>query len=192
MHGSSAKRMERFLQLYAAPWSGTVSGDLVALDVGAADPGIQYKQMFVKGYPFLEDFPGWDKSRWTYKGLDLHGDINVDIAVCGDPYHWPVPDASIDLVISGQAFEHIEYPWLTMGEISRVMKPGSLCCIIAPSGGIIHRHPVDCWRFLPDGFIALAKHANLEPLVSELQWETGVCGEDAAGSADLTLIARKP
>lgn len=193
MHESSALRMERFLRLYVIPWAATVPEEkLVAVDVGAADPGIRYKQLFTNGFEVMKDVPGWDKDRWIYKGLDLHGCINVDITVSGDPYNWPIPDNSIDLVISGQSFEHIEYPWLTIGEIARILKPGSLCCIIAPSGGIIHRHPVDCWRFLPDGFLALAKYAKLEPLVSELKWETEFCGEDAGGAADMTLIARKP
>ena len=55
MHESSARRIERFIQLHVIPWVATVPSDrqFVVLDVGAADPGIRYKQLFVKGYPFF-------------------------------------------------------------------------------------------------------------------------------------------
>jgi SAM-dependent methyltransferase len=192
MHASSAKRLERFIQLYAIPWAAKHQGPFTVVDVGAADSGIWYQQYFTKGYPFLENYPGWDKSLWDYKGLDLHGERNVHITVCGAPYNWPIPDSSIDLVISGQAFEHIEYPWLTMQEIARILKPDSLCFIVAPSAGQIHRHPVDCYRYLPDGMLALAKYVNLEVLAFGLKWETEYCGEDASGFADIVLIAKKP
>lgn len=32
--------------------------------------------------------------------------------------------------------------------------------LIAPSSGPIHAYPVDCYRFHPDGFRALAKHSG--------------------------------
>ncbi|MEM1725222.1 MAG: methyltransferase domain-containing protein, partial [Thermoplasmata archaeon] len=42
--------------------------------------------------------------------------------VVKDPYNWiEIEDSSVDVVISGQAFEHIEYPWLTIKEIYRVL-----------------------------------------------------------------------
>src|SRR5262249_11476017 len=56
-------------------------------------------------------------------------------------------------------------------EIARVLKPGGYCCIIAPSSGYEHRYPVDCWRFYPDGFAALAKHAKLDLVDAYTQWE---------------------
>ena len=33
--------------------------------------------------------------------------------------------------------------------IERVLKPSALCCIIAPSSGPEHKHPVDCLAFIP-------------------------------------------
>ncbi len=42
----------------------------------------------------------------------------------------------------------------------RVLRPDGLIFLIAPSAGPIHRYPVDCYRFYPDAFSALAKHAG--------------------------------
>lgn len=49
-------------------------------------------------------------------------------------------------------------------EISRVLKDEGMACIIAPSGGVEHRYPLNCWRFYPDGFKALAKYSGLNKL----------------------------
>jgi len=112
----------------------------------------------------------FDSPRWIYKGLDLAPGENVHV-VLKDPYRWPeIPSGSVDVLISGQAFEHIEYFWITILEIERVLKSGGLCCIVAPSGGFEHRYPVDCWRFFPDGFSALARFARLSVLEVSAQW----------------------
>jgi SAM-dependent methyltransferase len=94
---------------------------------------------------------------------------NVDV-VAKDPYKFPLESNSFDLVISGQAFEHIEFPWLTIREIERVLKPGGFAIIIAPSSGPEHRYPNDCWRFYPDGMRALGKWASLDCIEASTNW----------------------
>jgi predicted O-methyltransferase YrrM len=42
----------------------------------------------------------------------------------------------------------------------RVLKGDGLLFLILPSSGPEHRYPVDCYRFLPDSFAALAKYAD--------------------------------
>jgi SAM-dependent methyltransferase len=105
----------------------------------------------------------------TYVGLDVAPGPNVDV-VATEPYTFPLADNGFDLVISGQAFEHIEFPWLTITEVARVMKPGGVAIIIAPSSGPEHRYPQDCWRFYKDGMVAFAKWAKLECLHSSTNW----------------------
>ena len=68
----------------------------------------------------------------------------------------------MDVIISGQAFEHIEFFLLTWLGMVRVLKPRGLVFLIAPSRGPEHRFAVDCWRFYPDGYRALAKYGGLE------------------------------
>jgi SAM-dependent methyltransferase len=82
-----------------------------------------------------------DRSPWRYRGLDIEAGHNVDVCV-KDAYDWPdIPSDSIDVVVSGQAFEHVEYFWASAFEIGRVLKPGGLTMLIAPSGGYEHRFP---------------------------------------------------
>jgi len=169
MHGSSLENMKRVRAKYLHD-KGTV------LDIGSQDINGTYKHLF-KG--------------WNYKGLDVCPGSNVDIVV-KDAYHWTeVESSSYDVVISGQAFEHIEFPWLTINEVARVLKAGGLCCIIAPSSGPIHYAPEgkDCWRFLPDGLAALAVWAKLEVLESYIGWESINNAEDDQWK-DAVLICR--
>lgn len=104
-----------------------------------------------------------------YTGLDMAPGKNVDI-VAEDPYRFPLESASYDLIISGQAFEHIEFPWLTIREIARVLRPAGTAIVIAPSSGPEHRFPQDCWRFYPDGMRALARWAGLECVDAVTNW----------------------
>lgn len=153
---------------------------LLILDLGGLDVNGSYREYF--------DIPPW-----RYQGLDMTPGKNVDI-VLQNPYHWKeIASDSADVLISGQAFEHIEYFWITMLEIARVLKPGGLCCIIAPSGGFEHRYPVDCWRFYSDGFSALARFVRFEVVTVFTQREMNLqYSDDSSKWQDTVLICRKP
>jgi SAM-dependent methyltransferase len=153
VHKSSYDKVSRFVELYLDP-----AASLEILDLGAYDVNGTYQPLF-------------DKPGWRYRGADLEPGPNVDV-VLSDPYDWKeVEDQSVDVLVSGQALEHIEFFWLTMLEIRKKLRPGGLCCLVAPSRGTEHRYPTDCWRFYPDGFRALAKWARLEPVEVYTQWE---------------------
>jgi SAM-dependent methyltransferase len=140
MHPSSMENMKRCIDLYKPKTSMTV------IDLGASAVNGSYRELF--------------EEKDNYTGIDLEDGPGVDL-VLEDPYHLPLSDGSVDLVISGQMLEHCEQFWRTFSEISRVLTPGGIAFIIAPSSGPIHRYPVDCYRFYPDSFQALADWCNL-------------------------------
>ena len=127
------------------------------VDIGSYDVNGSYRQFF-------------RAMAWNYRGIDLEAGPGVDI-VLKSPYRLPLPSHSIDLVISGQAFEHVEYFWISWLEMLRVLKPGGKIFLIAPSRGPEHRYPQDCWRFYPDGYRALAKFGRCELLEVTTDWE---------------------
>jgi SAM-dependent methyltransferase len=94
---------------------------LQILDLGSYDVNGSYRPIF-------------DRPYWHYRGVDLSPGPNVDI-VLSSPYRFPMSTHSIDLIISGQAFEHIEFFWRTWLEMVRVLKPGGIIFLIAPSRG---------------------------------------------------------
>jgi SAM-dependent methyltransferase len=155
------------------------SPPLRVLDIGSQDINGSYRELF-------------EGSRWHYVGADSAPGKNVDI-VLTSPYRWnEFADSEFDVVICGQAFEHIEFFWITMLEIGRVLKPGGLCCIIAPGSGFEHRRPVDCWRFYSDGMQALARWARLDVLQATTQWESEHHPDGSDIWKDSVLIASKP
>ena len=176
MHQSSLDKMRSFSEKYLYPFQ---SQNLRILDLGSQNIGGSYRSIF-------------SNPNWKYIGADLIEGDNVDL-VLKDPYKWSEIDCSeFDIVISGQAFEHIEFFWLTIGEISRILKPGGFCCIIAPSSGHEHRYPVDCWRFYPDGFSALARYGNLDVIESTTSWNEDNYTDGSNEWKDTILIAQKP
>lgn len=176
MHQSSLDKMKAFKNKYLR---GREEEPLKILDLGSCDVNGTYKNIF-------------DSTSWEYVGIDLNSGKNVDI-VLSDPYNWKeIESSSIDIIISGQAFEHIEYFWLTMLEVARVLKLGGLCCIIVPSGGYEHKYPVDCWRFYPDGLRALARFAQLDVLDVSNQLETHGYKDGSDEWKDSLLVCRKP
>jgi SAM-dependent methyltransferase len=146
MHVTSYENMKKFREKYLADYQGK---NIHILDIGSQDINGTYKPLF-------------SENKWDYQGLDICAGKNVDIVV-KDIYNWKeIKSNSYDVIVSGQAFEHIEFFWLTMKEIARVLNNSGLCCIIAPSSGFEHKFPVDCWRFYEDGMAALARYASLE------------------------------
>ena len=175
MHQSSRDNMLAFRKKYL---ESRQNEPLSILDLGSLDVNGSYRGYF-------------EVSPWTYRGIDMAAGKNVDI-VLQDPYDWrEIRSGSADVVVSGQAFEHIEFFWLTMLEIARVLKPGGVCCLIAPSGGPEHRYPVDCWRFYPDGFAALARFASLDVLEVSSQDGTAAYSDGSDQWRDTVLVCRK-
>jgi SAM-dependent methyltransferase len=178
MHKGSLLKMEWFVNKYLPPESEVLPPVISVLDVGSYDVNGSYKQFFAD-------------TRFSYTGLDMAEGPNVDIAV-ENPYYWSsVEDESFDVIISGQAFEHIEFFWLTLSEMIRALKKEGLMCIIAPREMGRHRYPIDCYRFDVDGMIALAKYGNLKPLHASTNLAPpGVPAEWYSG--DSMLVAKKP
>lgn len=176
MHLSSLDNMKAFRSEFLQTLENS---PLTIIDLGSMDIAGCYR-------------PVMENPNWRYQGLDLQPGPNVDI-VLQRPYAWrEIPSRGTDVFISGQAFEHIEFFWITMLEVDRVLKPGGLCCIIAPSGGPEHKYPQDCWRFYPDGFTALARFAGLDPLVCRTQWEPPDYPDGSVDWRDTVFIGRKP
>jgi len=171
MHQSSMRHMQHLVEKHLAS-----SERLKVADLGSYDVNGSYRPIF--------DRPGW-----SYIGIDLAPGPNVDV-VLTSPYRFPLDSNSLDVIVSGQAFEHIEFFWLTWLEMARVIKPGGKIILIAPSRGPEHRFPVDCWRFYTDGFLALAKYASLDSLEVQTDWDPAP-EEDSAPYGDTFGVFRK-
>lgn len=155
MHPDSYKVMKDLVEEYGV-------GCTTVLDFGSRDVNGTYRDLF--------------PTPWTYTGYDIQGGKNVDV-VMSNPFHVPLPECSVDLIISGNTLEHVSNPFFIVSELARVMK-GTMI-IGAPFKIPEHRYPLDCWRFLPDGMRALTKYAKIE------------CVEAFLYNNDCWLVARR-
>lgn len=139
MHDSAMKNVKQFIDTYLK------DGPLKILDVGSLDINGSLRSLF-------------KRPEWSYTGIDTQKGKNVDIVLKPpNVYKYPFEDNHFDAVVSSSCFEHNEMFWLNFSEMVRVTKNGGHMFITAPYKDGIHREPVDCWRFLPDGFRALTK-----------------------------------
>lgn len=152
MHASSYEHMQDLVARYIE-----FDRPISVMDIGSYDVNGSYRTIF-------------DRPNVRYTGIDLESGPGVDL-VLRSPYRLPFRSGTVDVVVSGQAFEHVEFFWMTWLEMVRVLKPGGIVLLIAPSRGSEHRYPQDCWRFYPDGYRALAKYACCELLEVTTDWQ---------------------
>jgi SAM-dependent methyltransferase len=152
MHPSSLSNMRKLYSKYIAGEFRDSRAQINTVDVGSCCIG----ELSKSSYRSIFSDP-----KFSYLGIDIAPGPGVDL-VLKNPYEIPLQDAYADLVISGQMFEHCEFFWLTFKEMVRILKRDGLLFLIAPSMGGIHRYPVDCYRFYPDGYRALAKWADCD------------------------------
>jgi hypothetical protein len=146
MHASSLENMYRCYRTYIAGGPMESRAETIVLDFGGADVNGSYREVF-------------SHNCYRYLGADVAAGPGVDIVLV-DPYRIPLADSSVDIVVCGQAFEHCEFFWRAFEEMVRVLRPDGFIFLIAPSAGPIHRYPVDCYRFYPDSYQALARYAG--------------------------------
>ena len=131
MHPEALEAMTQMLKAYPD------GGGARCLDVGSRNVNGSYR--------YLAEAHGW-----KYTGLDLGPGDNVDV-IAFNPYSYPFPDGTFEIVVSGCTLEHVQAIWRWVPELVRVLRPGGLLAIVAPHNYAEHRHPIDCWRVLPDG-----------------------------------------
>ena len=165
MHPSSRENMKRARKIVEDKF-GSFEKDQVILDFGGRDRN--YKVNPESGYTEI-----WKDVCKDYFVSDLKAGDNVTHVMAG-PYELPFEDDSLDIIVSGQTFEHVHNPFRAAAEMKRVLKPGHFMFIIAPSAGPTHDNP-DCWRFYRDSFKAIAQECELKVIADWIddgrKWE---------------------
>lgn len=112
-----------------------------------------------------------------YVRADLPGNPRADVTIDIDG-HLPLPDASIDVVLSTQVLEHVAVPAAYLAEARRVLRPGGRLLLSTHGAWKYHPDPVDLWRWTREGLRVEVERAGfrvvevrgiLGPLASALQ-----------------------
>ena len=94
-----------------------------------------------------------------YIGLDIVPGPQVDIV--GEAWNLPFPDASFDVLITTQVFEHTRDLETTVREIQRVVKHDGYIFVSAPLTFVEHGQPYDYWRFTQFGLQHLFRNIQI-------------------------------
>ncbi len=149
MHPQSLQLMKEFLSKLPR------KDRLTVVDVGSYDESLRHKSLMSKF--------------WTYFGVDIRPGPSVDVVLDPSINDWSaVP--MCDVLISGQCLEHCQQPWEIVRLAATRMKPGAICCWIAPNTWHYHLHPIDCFRIWPDGMRGLFTYAGLETVSAKAHW----------------------
>lgn len=139
MHESSLKNMNAFITDY-----NIVKKKVV--DIGSCDINGTYR-------PLFED------NENEYIGADIIAGPNVDVLI--DSPEWQAIK-NVDVIVSGQTFEHVEDPITLLLQMMEVLKPGGIIGIIAPSCAPPHHHPAWMGNFSVKRMTAMLKSAGFE------------------------------
>ena len=111
---------------------------------------------------------GADKSPYAGSLLRTGFDLRrLDLTVGSNPdYVGTVEDTGLendrfDIILCTQVLEHCTNPWMAMGEISRLLKPGGFAIVSVPHVWFYHPHPADNWRFTQEGTVQLCRASQL-------------------------------
>jgi SAM-dependent methyltransferase len=128
--------------------------DASVLEVGSFDENGSARSVFER---YVHD----------YVGIDAREGRGVDQVMLAHDLKFPT--WQFDLVICTEMLEHDARPWLSVTEMSRVLKRGGSLLMTARGfdayGGYPeHPCPKDYWRYNPDSFEVLLAWSRLRPI----------------------------
>jgi len=152
MHRNSLIEMQKFRDNYLSGMN-----EATVLDVGSM------QIMKTKKDTYRDIF----EPDFNYTGMDVIPGENVDIV------GYENIRGVYDIVISGQTMEHVKRPWDWLRFLKRYFK--TYICIIVPNTHKEHRHPLDTYRYFPDGMRDLFEYVGIKEI------EIYMSGNDTIG-----------
>lgn len=110
-----------------------------------------------------------------YLGADLPGNPAASITIGADG-RLPLPEASVDAVLSTQVLEHVTDPAVYLAECHRVLKPGGVLLLSTHGIMVYHPDPDDYWRWTCAGLRRAVAQSGLV-----VRSQRGVMGLTATG-----------
>ncbi|MEA2511550.1 MAG: hypothetical protein QOJ59_1037 [Thermomicrobiales bacterium] len=122
-----------------------------------------------------------------YIALDV--ERGLETKVIGDAHLLPIRTRSIDLVVSFQVLEHLEFPEKAAAEIERVLKPGGRLVLTTHGTWPYHGH--DFHRWTDEGLKLLLRNfvdISVQPLGGPLAVSTYLLGFTAREAARASVL----
>jgi SAM-dependent methyltransferase len=124
------------------------------LDVGCWDGGATavYRGLLGGSAAGIEVFAA-EAATARSRGIDVR---EVDL----ETQAFPWADATFDVVVVNQVFEHLKNVWLPMSEIARVLKPGGHLVFSVPNLSSLHNRVMLAFGFQPSSIRTFGPHVR--------------------------------
>jgi len=90
-----------------------------------------------------------------YVGCDMREGTGVDKIL--NLHNIDLPSESVGTVLCMDTLEHVEYPYIALKEIHRILCSNGIVVISSVMKFVIHDFPYDYWRFTPEAIKSLLK-----------------------------------
>jgi len=119
----------------------------------------------------IQPYRPYFKSLEQYVSFDLQFDGLIDFVA--DAHVIPIHDAKMDVVVCTQVMSYVNNPSLVVEEIYRVLKPGGILLLSAPS--FFPQHHDEKWRFTKLGLQHILSPFQQNAIVAETFSMAGLC-----------------
>lgn len=124
-----------------------------------------------------------------YIGADLQGNALAEVVIDAGG-RLGVDDNTVDAVLSTQVLEHVGDPAVYLSESLRVLKPGGQLLLSTHGMMVLHRDPVDYWRWTSDGLRHAIEQAGFEVIHFEGLMGLGATGVQFLQDATVLKLPR--
>ncbi len=144
---NDATRAGEFFEFFRGHSIGLRAKEILDFGSGYGGRTVEYAQRYGARFAWgVEPFEVMVRRSREY--AEFRGALNVEFRLCGE-FEIPLPDASVDLVLSYDVLEHVRDPRRSMAEISRVLRPGGHALLVFPVYWGVFSHHLDYVSLLP-------------------------------------------
>jgi SAM-dependent methyltransferase len=89
----------------------------------------------------------------SYLGVDMAPGPGVDVVMNAHDIAYNFRPSAFDTILCCETLEHDLRPWITVGHMRSLLKPGGHLLVTTPTFGFPeHRYPIDCYRYGEDAY----------------------------------------
>ena len=127
----------------------------------------------------------WVPNAGEFVGSDFEAGLDVDRVADVHRLSEVFGENRFDAVVSCSVFEHVQYPWVAVVALCRVLKRGGLVFVQTHQAFPLHAYPFDYWRFSTEALKTLfSEQVGFKVIGAEDVFRAKIISERDPAAAD--------